>query len=158
MQMKLLFPARLREEVRLSKIKENYFTPQGAVKLLKLSLRGVVKLVVEGGSFIAQSYLGLPREISQIVSQALGITSSFVLNSNFSFKNERLFSIKFAKFIAVKMISMAAGVIFMTVIGRTLFKTDNMRSDILAKAVVMALTGIISICGNTFFVFKDKSE
>ncbi len=158
MQMKLLFPARLREEVRLSKIKENYFTPHGAVKLLKLSLRGVVKLAVEGGSFIAQSYLGLPREISQIVSQTLGITSSFVLNSNFSFKNERLFSIKFAKFILVKLVSMAAGVIFMTVIGRTLFKTDNMKNDIFAKAVVMTLTGIISICGNTFFVFKDKSE
>lgn len=158
MQMKSHFPARLREEVKLSKIKENYFNVQGAIKLAKLSARGVVKLVVEGGSFLAQTYLGLPREISQIVSQALGITSSFVLNSNFSFKTERVFGTKFAKFIAVRLVSMLSGVIFMALVSRTLFKTDNMPNDILSKAAVMVFTGAISLCGNNFFVFRDKEN
>ncbi len=156
MLTKSLFLGRLKEEARLFKTRaKEYFTPHGFIKLIKIVLLGISKLVVEGGSFLAQTYLGVPREISQVVSQALGITNGFILNSSFSFKTHRLLSVKFFKFAVVRLVSMTSGVIFMALIGRTIFKADNMQSDILAKGTVIILTGSINICGNKFFVFKE---
>lgn len=155
MLTKLPFHERLREEVKFSKLNE-YFTPAGFIKLLKLAMLGISKIIVEGGSFVAQTYLGVPREISQVLSQILGIASGFVLNPRFSFNTEQHISLRLIKFVAVRLLSMACGVIFMAVISRTVFIKDNMRSDILAKASVMVLTGCINMLGNRFFVFKNK--
>ena len=120
-------------------------------KFLKFNVVGIFNTLVDFLAYSALSALGLRIVIAQAISYALGMTTSYTLNSLWTFKDKKLGSRKIATFIIVNLITLGVSTVILY-----FYKAQWGLEGFFAKLAALPFSVAINFIGNRFFVFNGK--
>jgi putative flippase GtrA len=119
-------------------------------RFITYGLVGCINSMVDFLAFtFCHSLLHLSPEFSQAIGYASGITSSFLLNRNLTFRDGKgRVGEQFIKFICVNGTTLTLSVVLISII------TEAGVNPYLAKVVITASLGILNYLGNKIIVFR----
>jgi putative flippase GtrA len=121
-------------------------------RFITFGMVGCINTLVDFLAFtFCHSLLMLSPEFSQAVGYASGITSSFLLNRNLTFRDGRGRPLEqFIRFLLVNGSSLALSVILISVL------TDIGVNPYLAKIGITVILGVCNYFGNKLIVFRVR--
>lgn len=120
-------------------------------KFAKFGITGVINTGVDWLVFtLLCEIFKLDPKFSQVISQFIAIINSYIINKNWTFKNNKKYrASEIIKFLLVQGISLCIGYLGMFILH------DNLGlNEYLSKVIISGVTVIINYFGNKLFVFK----
>lgn len=125
------------------------------VQFCKFMLVGVLNFAVDNGIFNLLNYVFFVNYIvAKIISYSCGVINSFFFNRLWTFKKKlKYFSLDFAKFILVNLISLGFSVLALYI-----FVQRFMVPEWLGNILSTFFSFTVNFAGNKLLVFRDKDK
>lgn len=120
-------------------------------KFAKFGITGVINTSVDWLVFtLLCEIFKLDPKFSQVIAQFIAIVNSYMINKNWTFKNNKKYrASEIIKFLLVQGSSLCIGYLGMFILH------DNLGlNEYLSKVIISGVTVIINYFGNKLFVFK----
>ena len=120
-------------------------------KFTKFGITGVINTGVDWLAFaFLREILGIDPKFAQVAAQALAIANSYIINKNWTFKNNKRYKkSEICKFLLIQGTSLCLGYL-----GMFIFHDNIGLNAYLCKIIIACSTVVINYFGNKLFVFK----
>ncbi|MDO4567971.1 MAG: GtrA family protein [Clostridia bacterium] len=148
---------------------------KGFLQFIKFGLVGVSNTIVDFVVYtVLVTFTPLSYVLSQVISYTCGVLNSYLLNTAWTFREERKRNIKeFAEFVLVNVVSLGVsiGILYLCTnyvfadgvlaqglmdISGGLFDTVEKAIEILSKIVATPIAIIVNFVGNKLLVFRKS--